>query len=216
MAARGALLILGAGGHGRVCADVAEACGYGPIAFVDPAYPGRVAHARWPIVAASLAEALALGDRAAAAVFAGIGGNAEARLAALGEAEALGLALPALAHPTAFVASDAALAEGVLVAPQAAVMTGARLGRGAIVNTGATVDHDCEIGEGVHVAPGAHLSGAVRVGRGAWIGVGASVRQGVSIGEGSVVGAGAAVVADVPAGVVTVGVPAKARGPSRR
>ena len=29
------LIIIGAGGHGRVCAEIAELCGYRDIAFLD-------------------------------------------------------------------------------------------------------------------------------------------------------------------------------------
>ncbi|MCK6372245.1 MAG: pilus assembly protein, partial [Gammaproteobacteria bacterium] len=84
------------------------------------------------------------------------------------------------------------------------------LGRGCIVNTGATVDHDCRLADWVHVCPGAHLCGDVHVGQGSWIGAGSVVRQGIRIGEGVTLGVGAACIRDLPAGVIAVGVPARA------
>ncbi len=42
-----------------------------------------------------------------------------------------------------------------------------------------------------------------------WIGLNVTILQGVTIGSGSIVGAGAVVTRDVPAGSVTVGVPAR-------
>jgi hypothetical protein len=42
-----------------------------------------------------------------------------------------------------------------------------------------------------------------------WIGCGATVLSGVSIGDGAVVGAASVVTADVPAGVVVAGTPAR-------
>ena len=68
---------------------------------------------------------------------------------------------------------------------------GSRIGDNAILNTSCSVDHDCEIGPHAHVAPGSTLAGSV------------------TVGEEAFVGAGAVVIADVPAGKVVVGIPAR-------
>ena len=47
------------------------------------------------------------------------------------------------------------------------------------------------------------------IGRNVWVGGKATVLKGVTIGDDSVVGYGAIVVADVPAGAVVAGNPAK-------
>jgi len=49
----------------------------------------------------------------------------------------------------------------------------------------------------------------VRIGPGAWLGARSTILPGITIGEGAIVGAGAVVAADVPAGTVVGGVPAK-------
>jgi acetyltransferase-like isoleucine patch superfamily enzyme len=85
------------------------------------------------------------------------------------------------------------------------------VGHNSIINTRASVDHDCVIGAHVHLAPGVTLSGGVTVGEGTHIGTGAVVIQGMTIGPRAIVGAGAVVVADVPAGAVVLGVPARER-----
>ncbi len=112
-------------------------------------------------------------------------------------------------HPTAVVAADARLLEGVQVMAGAVVQPGTTLGENSIVNTGALIDHDCEIGAHVHIAPGAVLSGGVRVAHGAHIGTGAVVIQGIVIGANSMIGAGAVIVKDVPSDVTVVGVPGR-------
>lgn len=113
-------------------------------------------------------------------------------------------------HPSAIVAPEVQIEEGVQIMARAILQPGSSIASNAIVNTGAIIDHDCVVGAHAHIAPGAVLSGGVRVDSGAHIGAGACIIQGVSIGAGSVVGAGAVVIRDVPPGVTTVGVPAKA------
>ena len=111
-------------------------------------------------------------------------------------------------HPSAVVAPEVQIEDGVQVLAGAVVQAGCLLGPNVIVNTGARVDHDCIIDSHAHVAPGVTMCGAVRVGMGAHIGAGATVIQGIRIGAGSVVGAGALVIRDVPEGAKVVGVPA--------
>jgi len=111
-------------------------------------------------------------------------------------------------HPSAVVAPEVQIDDGVQVFAGAIVQPGSHLGANVIVNTGARVDHDCIINSHAHIAPGVTLCGAVHVGIGAHIGTGATVVQGIRIGAGSVVGAGAVVIRDVPEGTRVIGVPA--------
>lgn len=121
----------------------------------------------------------------------------------------LGYRFAMVRHPSAIVARDAKLDEGVQLMAGAIVQTGARLGRNVIVNTAASVDHDCSIADHAHIAPGATLSGAVEVGRCTHVGAGAVVIQGRRIGDDVLIGAGAVVVTDIPAGLRVAGVPAR-------
>jgi len=112
-------------------------------------------------------------------------------------------------HPSAIVAPEVEIENGVQIMAGAILQPGSRVESNAIINTGAIIDHDCIVGAHAHIAPGAVLSGGVRVDSGAHIGTGARIIQGVSVGAGSVVGAGAVVIKDVAPGVTTAGVPAK-------
>ncbi|HYR08005.1 MAG TPA: acetyltransferase [Longimicrobium sp.] len=209
-------LVWGAGGHGRVVADVVRAAGGAVAGFVDrdPARVGHPAVPGAPPVLFSDEELLRAleegGPRAWDALALGIGDN-RARLSAFRRVP--DGPWPPLVHPSAVLSPSARLGAGTVVMPLAVLNANARAGCAVIVNTGAVVEHDCRVGDGAHLSPRCVLAGGVRVGEGAWVGAGATVLPGRSVGAWAVVGAGAVVVRDVPEGTVAVGVPA---GPPRR
>lgn len=209
------LVILGAGGHGKVVADVARAASWAVVGFADTdsSKLGQLVESGGGsvlLVDVELFENLELAGKLFDAVAVAIGHNV-ARLRALGRLHNR-VALPVLVHPRAVVSPSAELGEGTVVMPNAVVNAAARLGVGVIVNTAAVVEHDSVVGDGVHLSPNCTLAGRVNVGRLSWIGAGATVIQGIRIGQGSTVGAGAVVIHDVPDGVTVVGSPARILG----
>jgi sugar O-acyltransferase (sialic acid O-acetyltransferase NeuD family) len=207
------LLIWGAGGHGKVVADVARAAGFEVVGFVDADRTklGNVVEPGGAAVTmdeASLFESLGSSARRFDALAIAIGNN-RARLQACtrlgGRVE-----LPVLVHPSAVISPSAALGEATVVMPQAVVNPAARVGMAVIVNTAAIVEHDCVVGDGAHLSPNATLAGGVEVGALSWIGAGATVIQQVRVGQSSIVGAGTVVIRDVPDEVTVVGCPARA------
>ncbi len=199
------LAIVGAGGHGRVVADCAEALGWERIEFYDDKGLGAPA-GPWPVVGTVEALFARLGDYDGVVV--GLGDN-RARLARHRALAERGAVLATLIHPRATVSRHARIDAGTVVFAGAVVNFGAVIGQACIINTGATVDHDDRLADGVHLSPGAHLGGGATVGEGSWIGLGASVREGVAIGRHVRIGAGAAVVAATPDDLDLVGVPAR-------
>jgi sugar O-acyltransferase (sialic acid O-acetyltransferase NeuD family) len=186
------LIIIGAGGHGKVVADAANR----ECLFVDKD-PNEQAgvHAM---------ESLPLLQQEGDEVIVGIGDN-KMRLNVLDGLHRVATVV----HKDATVSESATLGEGTVVFARAVVNPNATVGRGCIINTSATVDHDCVLEGGVHISPGAHVGGGVSIGECSWVGIGASVKHGVKIGNHVTVGASAAVVNDIPDGLTVVGVPAK-------
>jgi sugar O-acyltransferase (sialic acid O-acetyltransferase NeuD family) len=203
MTAKLKIRILGAGGHGRVVAEIAALNGYTDIEFADARYPALTQNLIWPVVANSL-ESLEPAVHCFVAI-----GNCGARRLAVAKLVAAGRHVPLLIHPRAVVSSLAQLGPGSVVMAQAAINPGAVIGQAAIINTGATVDHDCRIGDGVHVSPGSHLAGRVTVGDETWVGIGSAVRELITIGEKAMIGAGAVVVKSVPDNAIVMGAPAR-------
>ena len=195
------LVVYGAGDHGRVVAEAADASGWRVLGFLDDARTDDSA-LPWPLLADDDPQ---LKD---AAHIVGIGDNL-ARRRLLDDLQAAHRALATVVHPDASVSVSATLGGGVFVGANAVVHTTAVVQTGAIINSGAVIEHDCDIGEHAHVAPGSALGGRARIGPGALVGLNACVLPRCAVGDHGVVGAGAVVTADVADNQTVVGAPAR-------
>lgn len=206
------VIVLGAGGHGRVLLDTLAAARLPIEGLVDPdaSRHGQL-FAGHPVLGAD--EDVLRYAPAAVFLANGLGSTANTgpRQRLFQHFRERGYDFAQLVHPHAYVAADLVAGAGLQVMAGAVVQPGCRFGANVIVNTRASVDHDCTLGDHVHVAPGVTLSGGVSVGAGTHVGSGATVIQGVTIGEGCLIAAGAVVVQDVPAGMRVLGVPGRAR-----
>ncbi len=200
------LAILGASGHGKVVADVAECCDWHEVIFFDDAWPEVSHNGHWKVEGNSQSLVARLDDFTGVIVAIGDNGIRAEKLRWL-----LDMSAPVvtLTHPSAIVSQYAELGAGTVVMPGVVVNVSACIGEGVILNTGCSIDHDCSIGDCAHISPGARLAGGVQIGAHSWVGIGACVKQLVHIGQQVTVGAGAVVVEDLPDGVIAVGVPAK-------
>jgi len=192
------LIILGAGGHGRVVADCALAEGkFSEIVFVDntPGIVGTQVNG-FPVIAASLDDLEADPAFEKPRLHVAIGDNAT-RNKVSANLIAKGYHIASLRHPSAIIGSNVQVESGVVIMAGAIVQSGTQIGAGVVINTGAQVDHDGRIGAYSHVSPGAILAGHVTIGAQCWIGAGAVIRNGIRIGDHVTVGIGAAVTSNL-------------------
>lgn len=203
------VLVYGAGGHGKVVADILRAGSDSRLAgFVDDRVELQSSHVLGLPV---LGDGCWLGRTAQTSritVALGIGDNC-ARQRVAERCLGWGVELATLVHPSATVSESAQLGPGTVVMAQAVINAGAVTRSGVIVNTGAIVEHDVQIGEFAHLSPNAAMGGTSRLGRRSHLGLGAVVIECVNVGSYTTIGAGAVVIRDIPDGVVAFGVPAK-------
>jgi len=200
------LAILGASGHGKVVAEIAELTGWDEVVFFDDAFPSVKKVGVWA-VKGTTGDMVADIDMYTAAIVA-IGDN-KIRLEKSKYLLSKGFKLGTLMHPRSTVSKYAETGVGTVVMAGAVINPFTSIGLGSIINTSCSVDHDCMIAEGVHVSPGAHIAGGVSIGEMSWLGIGSIIKQGVGIGASVIVAAGAVVVNDVPCNSIIKGVPAK-------
>ena len=70
-----------------------------------------------------------------------------------------------LIDPSAIIAKDSIIEEGVVIMPGAIIRSGTIIKKYAIINSGAIIEHDCTIGVGTHVAPGSIVLGSAECGK---------------------------------------------------
>lgn len=206
-------LIIGAGGHGRVVADLIAAGGHDVLGFLDSnqALHGQTVDGLKVLGGDDyLAKCTPAGIRLANGI--GAVSSLDLRSRIFTRLNAAGYRFEPLVHPRAIVAVTATIGAGAQIMAGAVVQAGARIGENVIVNTGAIVDHDCQVGRHAHIAPGATLCGNVQAGEGCYIGASSTVIQGVRIGAGAFIAAGSVVIADVSDAARMAGVPAKVMG----
>ncbi len=195
------LIIIGAGGHGKVVADLALKNRYRDICFLDDSVKGE--YIGFPVIG-TVSDIMKYNDGKTDFLI-GIGSNSVRKRIV----EKYSVNWITLIHPSAQIGLNVTVGKGSVVMAGAVINACATVGEHCIINTAAVVEHDNIIGNFAHISPAAALGGTVRVGEETHIGIGAAVINNIDICDRAVVGGGAVVVKNIDCPGTYVGVPAR-------
>jgi sugar O-acyltransferase (sialic acid O-acetyltransferase NeuD family) len=201
------VIVFGAGGHGKVVADIVLQCGWTCAGFVDDQTSFRAA-VGLPLSILGDRTWLCNQPRDTLRVALGIGDN-YGREAVASFLTSAGIEVVSAISPFAVVSPSAQIGAGTVIMPGAVVNAMAIVGEGVIINSGAVVEHDTRVGNYVHLSPNSTLGGGVEIGEFSHLGLGASVLPLIRIGSRSILGAGSVVTGAIPDNVIAFGVPAR-------
>lgn len=202
-----AIIILGAGGHAKVCIELLQAMGETVAYCISEATDPNDFCLNIPILKGEQ-HLDTLSVQGYHRAFVAIGSNdIRERLALL--VCSLGYDLVNAISLHSIISPSVTLGKGLAIMPGAIINANTTIEDLAIINTGATVDHDCKISRATHIAPQCGLAGQVSVGKHSLLGIGCKVIPGITIGEQATIGAGAVIINNIPSYSTAIGVPAQ-------
>jgi sugar O-acyltransferase (sialic acid O-acetyltransferase NeuD family) len=188
------VVILGAGGHAHVVADIIRAEGNSVVAFLDD-------DSSQEDCAGPISDYSKYND--CWFVISIVNADVREKLSQLN------LKWHTAIHPSSVISPSVVIKEGTVVMPKVVINARTKIGKHCIINTGAIVEHDNTIGNFSHISVRANLGGTTTIGKKVWIGIGSTIKNNINICDGTIVGAGAVVVKDIYERGTYVGVPAK-------
>lgn len=189
------IYLYGAGGHGKVIAEIAEANNLEILSFID------FDKSKKELLGYKILHEI---PKSSVELVVAIGNNAIRKKITL---ENINFSYKTLVHPKGIISKRAAIGEGTVVMAGVSINSQVKIGKHAVINTNASIDHDCIIENFVHISPNVALAGNVVVGEGTHIGIGTSIIQGIKIGKWCTIGAGSVIIRDIPDGATVVGNP---------
>lgn len=138
------LVIIGSGGHGRCCLDIARAMKkYKEIFFVDDANVGAVVNGAKVIGAISDVEGLKKDQYEICVAI----GNNELRKKIMQDLREKGFSFATLISPSSVVSEYATVQEGTVIYPGAVIEPNSYVGKGSIITAHVAVNHDAVVGD---------------------------------------------------------------------
>ena len=199
------IAILGASGHGKVVAEIAELSGYQQVVFFDD-NENNSDFECWKIQGDTkdLIAKLSIFDACVVAI-----GDNKVRMEKTNLLLSNNANIISLIHPHASVSRYSEIQKGTVVMSGAVINPFVTIGISCIINTNSTIEHDSLIGYGAHISPNVAIAGSVTIGNETWIGIGSSIKQNITIGSNVIIGLGSVVLENLPDNVIAFGTPTK-------
>lgn len=173
------LLIVGAGGHGKVVLDMAKSTGnYTEFAFLDDGK--RIGEKVLDCEVIGGISKLASYKNKFSNVAIAIGNN-DIRVILGESAKNMGYNLPVISHRSSVISSYASIGKGTVIMPNVIVNADTEIGDFVILNSGSIVEHDNVIASGSHISYGAILGSGVKVNERCTIDMGVIVKRNMHV-----------------------------------
>lgn len=198
------VIIIGAGGHAKVIADIIEKSGDEIVGFLDDNKElGTTVINNYKIIGdLNNRFTMAVTKKDVEFIIA-IGDNRKREEIS----HSPNLKFYTAIHPSAQIGLDVEIQEGTVVMANSCINSSAKIGKHCIINTGSIIEHDNIIEDCVHISPNAALGGTVKIGENTHVGIGSIVKNNITICQNCIIGAGAVVVKDILEEGTYVGVP---------
>ena len=186
------IIMLGAGGHGKVLHALANAAGLKIQGVCDPLLSREEITTWRGIPTFEEKEIKNLFIPKTTLLINGIGylGEYNRRKFLFNQYKSIGYNFLSLIHPQAWIADDVSISEGVQIMAGVIIQSDCKIRENSIINTRSCIDHDCEIGGHAHGAPGCTICGNVTIGDSVFIGAGSIIVNGRHIAKESFIKAG--------------------------
>ena len=169
------IVIIGAGGHGKVVYDAISAQNtYSIVGFVDSLVAvGTAVKDNCTVICEqrNISELEGIADYFIVAI-----GNNSIREQVFSAAADL-LQPATVIHPSAVFGLDIIFGKGSVALANCVINTNSFIGENSIVNSGVVIDHDCKIGKSVHLAIGTMVGSNSIVGNGYSSGIGEHINS---------------------------------------
>lgn len=172
------LLLVGAGGFGRVVLEHAQA--HYDCAFLDDGIAKTVDSI--PVIGKTVNMASFYPEYKLLLVTIG---NNELRKRLYKEAAAIGFSFPSIIHPTAYISPHAHIGTGCVILNNAVVQNNASCGDGCILNPGVELHHDSTIGSYCLVYTNSVVRSLTSVGDCVWIGSNVTISTSANVPSNS-------------------------------
>ena len=112
-------------------------------------------------------------------------------------------------HPTAQIGIDIEIEKGTTIMANTCINTSSKIGKHCIINTGSIIEHDNKIGDYVHISPNATLCGTVEIGENTHVGAGTTIKNNIKICDNTIIGCGTIIIRDIWEKGTYVGIPSQ-------
>ncbi|WP_208113405.1 NeuD/PglB/VioB family sugar acetyltransferase [Photobacterium lutimaris] len=197
------LIIIGAGGFTKSIVDSLDHQSYNLVGFIDSFKKGQ--HIGFDIIANNIDDIAFPDDYV---YFIGVG-DPNTRHQFYTQLNERGLEQINIIDPSAMLAKDVKLGNGIYIGKMCIINSGTTLADGVVVNTRSLIEHGNDIQCCSNITTNVVLNGDVTVGKRTFVGSCTVVNGQITIGANTIIGSGSVVIRNIGDNIVVAGSPTR-------